>query len=204
MPPPKPVAPPPPPPISAAPLPAAPPLTADLPHVPPSSPTAAVGNREFDWESLVGIKLFSWIAAIALVLAGVFFLRYSIEHGWLGAGVRMAIGISVGIGLLMVCELRVARNYAVTANAMDGAGIAILFSTIAPPIPCGAFSRPARHVSPAGADRGGGGAALDPARLCSSSPCWGSLAVSRLRRCSRPGKTIRSVSSVTCCCSTSA
>ena len=32
--------------------------------------------------------------------------------------------------LLLVCELRVARNYAFTANAMDGAGIAILYATL--------------------------------------------------------------------------
>jgi hypothetical protein len=84
----------------------------------------------FDWENLIGVRLFSWMAGIMLAIAAVLFLRYSIQHGWLGAPVRMAIGILTGAGLLVVCELRVARRYAVTANAMDAAGIAILFSTI--------------------------------------------------------------------------
>jgi hypothetical protein len=83
----------------------------------------------FDWESLVGVKLFSWIAGIALLLAVVFFLRYSVNQGWLVPKVRMVIGILAGITLLAVCELKAARRYLVTANAMDASAIAILFST---------------------------------------------------------------------------
>jgi hypothetical protein len=44
--------------------------------------------------------------------------------------VRAAIGLLTGSTLLVLCELRVARNYKFTANAMDGAGIAILYSTL--------------------------------------------------------------------------
>jgi Predicted membrane protein (DUF2339) len=39
------------------------------------------------------------------------------------------IGIAVAVGLLVVCELKAARRYPVTANALDAAAIAILFST---------------------------------------------------------------------------
>ena len=60
---------------------------------------------KFDWESLVGVKLFSWIAGVALLFAAIFFLRYSINQGWLMPKVRMAIGLLVGIGLLALCEL---------------------------------------------------------------------------------------------------
>ena len=101
----------PPPPISAPPVPP--------PAVPP-----------FDWESLVGVKLFSWIAGIALALAGVFFLKYSVEHGFLTPPIRMAFGLITGAALLVICEMKIARNYRVTGNAMDGAGIAILYSTL--------------------------------------------------------------------------
>ncbi|MGH9331829.1 MAG: DUF2339 domain-containing protein, partial [Vicinamibacterales bacterium] len=83
----------------------------------------------FDWESLVGVKLFSAIAGVALVLAAVFFLRYSIEHGWLQPSIRVLIGIVVAVGLLVLCELKAARRYPITANALDAAAIAILFST---------------------------------------------------------------------------
>ncbi len=78
---------------------------------------------------MVGVKLFSAIAGIALVLAAIFFLRYSMDHGWLAPSVRVAIGVLVAAALLVVCELRAARKYPATANALDAAAIAILFST---------------------------------------------------------------------------
>jgi len=108
-----------------APLP--PPARPAPPVTPPAGPPAEPWS--IDWENLVGVKLFSWIAGIALVIAGLFFLRYSIEQGWLQPPVRMAIGIFVSLALLAVCELRVARQYRVTANSLDAAAVAILFST---------------------------------------------------------------------------
>ncbi|MFL6247184.1 MAG: DUF2339 domain-containing protein, partial [Thermoanaerobaculia bacterium] len=105
----------------------------DLREPPPSpspSPQRGEGTRTFDWENLVGIKLFSWIAGIALVLAAVFFLKYSVEHGWLSPAVRATLGIITGVTLVVICEMRVARGYAFTANAMHGAGIAILYATL--------------------------------------------------------------------------
>ncbi|OFW07496.1 MAG: hypothetical protein A3H96_07095 [Acidobacteria bacterium RIFCSPLOWO2_02_FULL_67_36] len=111
---------------------AAPPVAPPPPVVPPLMEEAT--EREslrpaFDWEGLVGVKLFSAIAAIAFVFAAVLFLRYSVEHGWLQPPVRVLIGVATGIGLLLVCELRAARRYPVTANALDAAGVAILFAT---------------------------------------------------------------------------
>ena len=100
------------------------------PPVPPSPPPPGPLSRSFDWENLVGVKLFSWIAGIALALGAVFFLKYSVEHGWLEPPIRMAIGLAVGTAILIVCELRIARQYAITANAMNAAGIAILYATL--------------------------------------------------------------------------
>jgi hypothetical protein len=108
---------------AASPKPPAPPE----PPAPPRLPQPAAPG--FDWEGLVGVKLFSAIAGIALVLAAILFLRYSIEHGWLQPQVRVVIGIIVAVALLVACELKAARRYPVTANAMDAAAIAILFST---------------------------------------------------------------------------
>jgi uncharacterized membrane protein len=114
----------------------------DLPPAsPPPPPPRRPGGRgangggggfelpSIDWENLIGVKLFSWIAGVALALAGVFFLRYSIDHGWLSPAIRMSIGIIVGVGLLAGSEHPAARRYGITVNALTGAGIAILFST---------------------------------------------------------------------------
>jgi Predicted membrane protein (DUF2339) len=137
----------PPPPVVTPPRPAASPIAARVaepviaaerprppqpppPAPPPGPPIEPPSERPaFDWESLVGVKLFSAIAGIALVLAAVFFLRYSIEHGWLQPPIRVLIGIVVAVGLLVLCELKAARRYPITANALDAAAIAILFST---------------------------------------------------------------------------
>lgn len=98
-------------------------------HRPPPPPPPIPAVERIDWERVIGVKLFSAVAGIALVLAAVFFLRYSIDHGWLSPPVRVAIGVLVAIALLVVCDLKAARRYPATANAMDAAAIAILFST---------------------------------------------------------------------------
>ena len=108
----------------APPTPPRPPRREPPPPEPPPAPAFAI-----DWEAFVGVKLFSAIAGIALVLAAIFFLRYSIEQGWLGPPIRVAIGVIVATALLVVCELKAARKYEVTANALDAASIAILFAT---------------------------------------------------------------------------
>lgn len=100
------------------------------PPLPTPTPVTPPRTWNVDWENLVGIKLFSWIAGIALVLAAVFLFKYSVEHGWLRPAIRAAFGLITGITLLVVCELRIARNYKFTANAMLGAGIAILYATL--------------------------------------------------------------------------
>lgn len=122
--------------------PAPPPRMPAAPRVgPPPPPRTAHGSivkppppppppaQPFDWERLIGVKMFSAIAGVALTLAAVFFLRYSIDQGWLGPPIRVAIGVLTGIALLVVCDLKAARRYPATANAMDAAAIAILFST---------------------------------------------------------------------------
>ncbi|HVR40927.1 MAG TPA: DUF2339 domain-containing protein, partial [Thermoanaerobaculia bacterium] len=155
-PPPPPIAPPPsvappppiaPPSVAPPPPPRVTPPPTQPPYVPPP-PRPPVVKKPFDWEALVGVKLFSWIAGIAVVIAAIAFLKYSVEHGWISPPIRAAIGLLTGSALLVVCELKVARNYAFTANAMLGAGIAILYSTL--------FAVHALwHLMPAGAVFGG-------------------------------------------------
>ena len=99
----------------------------DVPPSPPRAPEPPAPS--FDWESLVGGKLFPAVAGIAIVIAAIFFLRHSAQQGWLQPPVRVLIGIAVAIALLVVCELKAARRYPTLANALDAAAIAILFAT---------------------------------------------------------------------------
>jgi uncharacterized membrane protein len=117
------------PPTSSAPPSQPPPV--EWPAPPEVEPAMSPSSwlKAFDWEQLIGVRLFSAVAGIALVLAAIFFLRYSLDRGWLSPAVRVAIGIVVATTLLVLCELRAAHRYRVTANALDAASIAILFST---------------------------------------------------------------------------
>jgi hypothetical protein len=119
---------PPPRPVEVPPVPVQPPA-ARRPAAPVRLPVPPAAKPAFDWEGLVGVKLFSWLAGICLVTGALYFLGYSIQQGWLSPPVRMAIGLATGVVLLVVCELKAARRYATTANALDGAAIAVLFST---------------------------------------------------------------------------
>jgi hypothetical protein len=76
------------------------------------------------------VKLFSWIGGVALVLAAIFFLSYSVQHGWITPWLRASIGLATGTALIAVCEMRMARGFKWTADALDGAGIAILYATL--------------------------------------------------------------------------
>lgn len=77
-----------------------------------------------EWTSM-GIRVFSWAAAIALVLAAVFLYRSSGGHPWLRAG----LGLAAGVALIVVAERWIAAKYRVTANAVDAAAIGILYAT---------------------------------------------------------------------------
>ena len=84
---------------------------------------------DFDWERLVGVKLYSWIAGVAVAIAAVSFVRYSVEHGWLVPSIRLAIGTASGLALLLGAETRAARRYAITAQALAAGGTITLFAT---------------------------------------------------------------------------
>jgi hypothetical protein len=128
------VATPPPPPAPPPPAPARVVATPPTPPPPPPRPTPAPApapaRKPFDWEALIGVKLFSWIGGIALVLAAIFFLSYSVQHGWIKPWLRASVGLATGTVLIAVCEMRMARGYKLTADALDGAGIAILYATL--------------------------------------------------------------------------
>lgn len=79
--------------------------------------------RRLDWTA-AGIRVFSWIAGIALVLAAVYVVRSTPAGSWL----LVAIGLGTGIALLLV-SAALAERYGLTADAIDGAGIGILYVT---------------------------------------------------------------------------
>ncbi|HVQ31190.1 MAG TPA: DUF2339 domain-containing protein, partial [Vicinamibacteria bacterium] len=113
------VPPPPPPPRTATPPPPPRPAT---PPPPPAPPAPA-----FDWESLLGLKGAAWLGGIAIVIAGLFFAKWTYDKGFITPPLQMAGLILVGIAALVWAELSLRRGYETTANSVSGAGIAILY-----------------------------------------------------------------------------
>ncbi|MBB5711932.1 DUF2339 domain-containing protein [Sphingomonas xinjiangensis] len=109
------------------PLPQPEPVSAPLREPQPVEP-------RFSLEALIGGRLPIWIGGAALVLAGFFLVRYSIESGLLGPGTRTLLAAL--FGLLLIAGSEAARRLAATrddprvAQALAGAGIASLYGTL--------------------------------------------------------------------------
>jgi hypothetical protein len=92
-------------------------------HYEPKIPGEVEHLRRVYWRP-VEIRVFAWLAGIALVLAAVYAVQ-STAHGHWWA---VAIGLGIGIALLVISEATASR-YGVTSDAVDGAGIGILYVT---------------------------------------------------------------------------
>lgn len=82
----------------------------------PSGDGVSTGDLAF-----LGVRFFSAIAGIAIALAGVLFVSSA------GGGWTVALSLAAGVGLIVVSEFLVGKH-PVTANALAGAGIAILYA----------------------------------------------------------------------------
>ncbi|MFN3502011.1 MAG: DUF2339 domain-containing protein, partial [Allorhizobium sp.] len=90
-------------------------------------------------ENLLGARWAVWAGGLALALGGVFLIRYSIESGLLGPGVRLTLAALFGLLLIAAGELirrkALPKAEALYANAMvpgilTAAGAVSLFGAI--------------------------------------------------------------------------
>lgn len=78
-------------------------------------------------EEMLGTRLYVWLGAIALSLAGIFLVRYAIDEGWLVPEVRITLGTLFGLSLLGAGERL--RKVPRIGAALSAAGIAVLFAS---------------------------------------------------------------------------
>lgn len=114
--------------------PAAPPARAETAEDRPTAPRAPSRAFAAGFEALAGGKLPIWIGGLALILAGFFLVRYSVEQGLLGPGARTVLAALLGLALLGGSEAarRIARfaSDPRVGQALAGAGIASLYGTL--------------------------------------------------------------------------
>jgi uncharacterized membrane protein len=87
---------PPPRPAAAASVPPSPP-----PPMPPATPPA---EPAMGFEERLGTQWTVWVGGVALALGGFFLVRYSIEQGWFGPGMRIILGGLFALALIAAGE----------------------------------------------------------------------------------------------------
>ncbi len=76
----------------------------DTPPGPPPEPAAPPPPPRPGWRELeesLASRWLIWLGGGTMALAAAFFIKLSVEHGWLGPGVRVALGLLAGVGLMV-------------------------------------------------------------------------------------------------------
>ncbi|NOT42198.1 MAG: DUF2339 domain-containing protein, partial [Alphaproteobacteria bacterium] len=107
------------------------PIAARQAAPPPKPPAPA--KPKIAWEQQIGARLPVWIGGIALALSGIFLVKYSIDTGLLNPLVRCVLAGLLGVAMLIAAQAmlfyRVANGERI-AQALSGAGIAVLYGTL--------------------------------------------------------------------------
>jgi uncharacterized membrane protein len=106
----------------------------DIPPPPQPIETPTHTKQSVSFEQQFGARLPVWVGGIALMLAGFFLVKYSIEKNLLGPQVRVLLGGGFGIAMLIAAHF--IRNKPDFANqirisqSLSGAGVAVLYLSI--------------------------------------------------------------------------
>ncbi|MBB6408085.1 DUF2339 domain-containing protein [Mesorhizobium sangaii] len=106
----------------------------------PAAPAvAAKAARQSDVETALGTRWAVWVGGIALALGGLFLIRYTIEAGIFGPGVRLTMAAVLGLALVAGGEFIRRTGFKVPVQGAAGAyipailtaaGAFILFGTV--------------------------------------------------------------------------
>jgi uncharacterized membrane protein len=100
---------------------------------PPSPPERPAPGTKFDWERFVGLRLPVWLGAIALSVAGFFFVSYAIESGFFTPEMRVLSAALASLLFLAAAEFVRRRvttgNVAAISSALAAASIATAYAT---------------------------------------------------------------------------
>lgn len=98
------------------------------PPLEPPPPPSPSFFQQVDWERWLGVRGAAVLGGVALALAGLFFFRYSIEHGLIPPWLRVVMGVLTGLLAIGGAEWSLRQRYAGTANALAGGGLVILYA----------------------------------------------------------------------------
>ena len=111
-----------------SPLPSAPlPRTHPAPGALPANRTT---RQDTDLEKKIGQYWLNRIGIVAMLVGVSYFLKYAFDNNWVGPGGRIAIGLFVGIGLVLWSERFRRRNYAAFSYSLKAVGIGTLYLSL--------------------------------------------------------------------------
>ncbi len=117
---------------------AKPPLPVPSPPPPEPEEPRKSALADLNFETLVGGKLPIWVGGIALVFAGFFLVRYTIDAGLFGPGARSITATIFAFAMIAMSEFggrlpKVGQSFAADprlGQSLAGAGIATLYGTL--------------------------------------------------------------------------
>ncbi|MBK8169971.1 MAG: DUF2339 domain-containing protein [Sandaracinaceae bacterium] len=106
------------------------PVSAPVQQSAATAEAAAVAGGGSPLERFLGVRAAALLGATVLVIAGLYFFKYSIDHGLITPLMRVITGAVVGSGCVVASEIYLRTRHRYLADALDGAGVAILYLTV--------------------------------------------------------------------------
>lgn len=91
---------------------------------PPPPPRPRVNLEEW-----LGVKGAAVGGGVIACLAAVMFFQHAIDNEWISPTLRVVLGTLAGLVAIGIAQTRKMRSYAVTANALAGAGLVALYAS---------------------------------------------------------------------------
>lgn len=120
-------------PVSSSPLATAPTPLPQRPSTPsqPSTLSNLGGTHaDADLEKKIGQYWLNRIGIVAMLIGVSYFIKYAFDNNWVGPGGRIAIGLLVGIGLVLWSERFRKRGYAAFSYSLKAVGIGTLYLSL--------------------------------------------------------------------------
>ncbi|MBD1372567.1 DUF2339 domain-containing protein [Hazenella sp. IB182357] len=83
-----------------------------------------------DWELLIGGRLLNRIGALALIIGIGYLLKYAFDQNWISEPMRMLMGASLGVGLLLYGSYTHRKGYMIFAQGIMGVAISVLHLSV--------------------------------------------------------------------------
>ena len=93
-------------------------------------PIPGATHVETDLEKKIGQYWLNRIGIIAVLIGVSYFLKYAFDNNWVGPGGRIAIGLLLGIGLVLWSERFRKRGYSAFSYSLKAVGIGTLYLSL--------------------------------------------------------------------------